>query len=408
MVPVSTRWAQLKQRIFLRKVPHAIFSWRYCLPGQPAYVKAHRKVFLNTWPSKPRSWWVLVAVYSYLLWFAYQGWRQVWVAWSKHSSALLRSSQISKFRQLGDLLSLAFLQTTPPFYYYLFRLNRYPARQWLRFVYSHELPHWHLTFSPAISGQSADLMSDKDAFAKAMSKCRIPAIDGVLVKPGEPLEMAQVFQRRSLFFKPQRGSQKQGCMVLHYDAAADEYGLEAQEGRLTAPDKILACLRDIVDSTPYLIQPLLENHPQLLEAVPCEQLLTFRVVTICQQEVPKVVSCLLEWSEEPHAKVVYPITFNVTSGHLSLVPIPNLQDNAHQVVQPILLRDSLPIGRELAQTAEAAHQAFPDIFAIGWDLVWTPSGVHVLEGNINWGVDAHQLQEPTLIEYYADRVTRTM
>ncbi len=56
--------------------------------------------------------------------------------------------------------------------------------------------------------------------------------------------------------------------------------------------------------------------------------------------------------------------------------------------------------QELENTALQAHANFPDLFSIGWDLTVTPEGVKLIEGNINWAVNAPQMNEPALMPEY--------
>jgi hypothetical protein len=405
MAAVSVFWLQLKQRILLRQVPHAVLSWRYLLPRQPGYVRAHQYVFLNAWQGLPRVGWIAIALYSYLLWFLYQSWRQIWRSWHKCSAACARQVKVSRFKQLGHLMYLAFLQTTPPAFYYRYQLYRLPKEQWLKYVYTHELPHWHLAFSPAISEQSATLMSDKHAFAQSMGEQGLPVVDDVVIDARGPLQESIVFQRRGLFFKPVRGSQKQGCVGLHYDDGLDQYRLDLESGPVTQASDILKRLKDLIGATPYLVQPMLANHPQLLAAVPCQHLITFRVVTVMRDDTCKVISAILEWPLQAHDKVIYPIVLDMATGALLDEPLPVFQQEQAARERPVLRQTSLPIFKEMAQIVQAAHASFPDIFTIGWDLVWTPTGLKLLEGNINWGVDSHQLHRPVLIEHYVNKIS---
>ena len=41
---------------------------------------------------------------------------------------------------------------------------------------------------------------------------------------------------------------------------------------------------------------------------------------------------------------------------------------------------------ELAALAVRAHALFPDVFSVGWDVVYTTEGFRLLEGNTSWGM----------------------
>ena len=286
------RLQKIKQFI-RRPVPYAILSWRYLLPGQNEAVCIHKKVFLYAWPDKPRIIWFVIALFSYTKWLAFQGWIKLWKVWKKRSPVLQEKYGISHNKQFFDLLKLVFLQTTPPGFYYRYRLYRYTTLEWLNFIYTHELPNWHRVMSPDLSPKTANLLSDKAAFAQEMQKQGLPVIDGIVIRKGSRLTQGQLFQQTSLFLKPLCGSRKIGAYELEYHSSTDSYSLFVDEDNtIDSRGEIISFFQSLTEKQDYLIQPLLLNHPDMQRLSEFHSLITFRVITVWSgnKALPNVVN----------------------------------------------------------------------------------------------------------------------
>lgn len=394
---MSRRWRLIYRRIIARQVPHAILSWRYLLPRQSRMVHLHRKTFLQAWADYPRWVWCLIALYSFTVWYLFHAWRQVFRVWRRQSASLQKQQGISRNKQLYALLGLALLHSTPPHFYYQYRLYRYPERDWLNFVYTHELPHWHRVLSPNISARSQHLMSHKHDFAREMSRLGLSVVETAqLVKPGDDVQDTLLFSRSSWFLKPQQGSRKEGCFALHYLPETNCYRLEG-EGVQGCADQaeIKTLLHRHLRVQPYLIQPLLENHPELSERCQTTTLATIRLITVMQAGRPKAVSAILEVPLPDSFDVVFIIAIALESGVLKDMSdtYRASSDERRELIQQ-LAGFQLPDWQRVVDVAEQAHQSFTDIYSIGWDLALTPQGVQLIEGNINWAVAPHQLLGP--------------
>ena len=385
---------KLYQRIIKRQIPHAILSWRYFLPKQNYMVHLHRQTFLSAWSGYPRIIWFLIACYSYSVWYLFYSWHQVYRTWKKNHKALLDREDISSWKQLKGLLCLSLLNTTPPNFYYQYHLYRRPEREWLNFIYTHELPHWHTMMSPHISSRSQDLMSHKRTFAIEMIKHGIPAIASQYnLEKGDKLTNEQLFCQQSLFLKPDRGSRKEGCYALHYHPENHSYSLEG-----SAIDKKLTRkgIKDIIEKQTltqrYLIQALLENHPLISARCECKQLITIRLITILKANKPRVISAILELPVPGDFEYIMPIIIELDTGILSNMSGQHvrLDKQIEQRVQS-LSGFELPLWHQLLRVALTAHLQFTDVHSIGWDLAITPEGIRLIEGNLNWAVASHQL-----------------
>lgn len=386
-------WQKIHQRIIKRQVPHAILSWRYLLPKQNRMVHLHRKTFLSAWADYPRILWCLIALYSYTTWYLYYAWRQVYLTWKNRSKVLFNEQGISPWQQLKNLTALALLHSIPPHFYYQYQLHRFPEREWLNFIYTHELPHWHHMMSPNICARSQHLMSHKHDFSLEMKRLGLPTIPSVLhVKRGRITEQ-QLFNRQSLFLKPECGSRKEGCYALSYHAETEQYRLQGDnvdEGLTQV--QIQAIIGQVASKQHYLIQPLLENHPLITDRCQCDELVTLRLITKLNEGKPKIVSAILEVPVMASFNQIIPIGIELETGTLLDMSEQYLYlDKDAQQLISLLANFNLPLWPDVVSIAEQAHCHFTDINSIGWDLAITPLGVKLIEGNINWGVAPHQL-----------------
>ena len=396
-------WQQFSQQVLKRKIPHAIFSWRYLMPGQSDAVKLHRKVFLNAWPQLPRYVWCLIALYSYSLWYFFYAWQAIYSVWKKNSEALCQDARVSRGKQLADLFLLAFLHSSPPQFYYYYRLYCYAECDWLNFVYTHELPHWHNIMSPCMGKRSVQLMAHKHEFAIEMAKHGMPVvITKQFVKAGETLSDDEIFSTQSIFLKPEHGSRKTGCYELEYNHRNKQYRLNNEDGN-ACYDKntIRSKINKSINEQNYLIQPLLYNHPELEKRCGCKPLITVRLITAVVENTTRVVSGVLEVPTCSGFNQVFSITIDIANGALKAFPrhIRPATDERQESLRK-LIGFQLPHWDEVISTAKLAHKQLMDIATIGWDLAITEKGVKLLEGNINWGVAAHQMEDSTLIKQF--------
>ena len=394
---IANRWRGFDGRILRRNAPHAVLSWRYFLPGQGRNVDLHRKAFLEAWSRSPRFIWAIVAVYSYGLWYLYQAWRQVLSAWWNREPGLDERIGLSGLRQLSGLVVLAYGHATPPSYYYRYGLHGLPESRWLDFVFTHELPHWHRALSPELGERSGRLMAHKHAFALEMESMGLPAVETrLLMRRGASIPEG-LFGGQSLFLKPESGSRKQGCFELRHDPSDGSYALVGRES-ISGEGNILAALMGLAGRQDYIAQPLLENHPELARRCGAKRLATIRLVTLRGPRRGKSIRACLEIPIAGGADRILPMVIDVGTGILSRLEADSGKAPADlRRVLDALEGFRVPLWQDVVATAEAAHGAFRDLYAVGWDLAVTDQGVMLLEGNINWAVMIHQISGRPLL-----------
>ncbi|MCK9372314.1 MAG: hypothetical protein M0P91_03895 [Sulfuricurvum sp.] len=396
------RWHQFVRLVLKRQVPHAVLSWRYLLPNQNPSIGLHKKVFLEAWSNLPRTVWWLIAFCSYTLWLCFYGWKYLWSVWHKSSPILSQKIGVSRSRQLFDLWRLTFLYTTPPRFYYAYQLYNYTALEWFDFIYTHELPHWHRTFSPDVTPRTIQLLTDKALFAQEMVQRNLPAISGVVLTKASEISEEKLFNQTSHFLKPLRGSRKEGCYKLEYDSLCDTYILETSEIQILYSKKeILEFITTLVVQQDYLMQPLLKNHPDLQLFSPFDVLITIRLITVLLKNRATAISAVLELPVDSYSNRVHAVSVDIQHGVLGELKEPNRTTKEKRVEElKQLSGQSIVYWQEVVKVAKEAHNSFPDLVSIGWDLAITPKGVMLIEGNINWGVEVHQMNGPDLMPYY--------
>jgi len=387
------RWRRVLKHIIQRRQPYALMSWHFLRPNPRRSVRLHRRVFLGAWPGRPRWQWALLTIYSLLTWFFFFSWLQIYSCMKNKSRKLSGESGVASSRQLADLLVLALLHGIPPGNYYLYRLYESPRKQWLDYVYTHELPHWHLVLSARdTQPQTLQVITDKKVFAEQMARCGVATVETFcFIGQGERAECRDLLCKQSLFFKPNTGSRGEGCFTLSYQEKIDTYALSDRES-LTSDAAILDEINCRLQRHDYLVQPLISNHQQIRNLCGTSELVTLRLVTGIIQGKPTALFASLEISKADDSNTWNILGLNLQTGKLANTRHAELAETID------LHGETLPFWQQAVAICERAQRACSDLLTVGWDVVFTPTGVKLLEGNINWGVAAHQIppNEPLL------------
>jgi len=392
----AKRWMQVKTQILKCRIPHTVMSWRFLLPNQSRAVQLHRKVFLGAWPSLPRWQWALIALYSAVTWLLFFSWQQVYFCMKNRRRKVSEEFSIPVGQQLFDLLVLTLLHGIPPRYYYLYSLHQRPRKQWLDFIYDHELPHWHQVLSAGVSEKTLHLMRDKKAFAEFMTRQGIAAIQTCdFFGRGGQIDATHIFQQQSVYLKPNSGSRGEGNVVLSFNAETGLYQLLTDE-IIEIQDEIIAEINRRVGEQDYLLQPLLQNHEQIGELCDSSKLVVLRLITGVIKGKTNALFAKLEIPCTDDKKGCWAFAIDLATGQLS-----NWHEQEHEEFQKLKQRldgKTLPFWQEAVDICQKSHTHFLDLPTIGWDVVFTDSGVKLLEGNINWGIAGHQFlsDEPLL------------
>lgn len=380
MLDLKRPWSILKSRVLLRKIPHTLVSWRFVLPCSGS-IGLHRRVFLGAWVELPRPVYALVVLYSLTLWFGYQGWSQLIRAYRIHANRIAEEYGVGGLKQLGHLC-VAVGRGIPPSRYYGMQLYGLPMAGWWDYVFDHELPHWHKVMQDVPATRYTQrLLTDKLYFARELSAHNLPCVPTVLAfRQGDDAPRFESLLQRDLFLKPVSGARAEGCFALHFNAVTGGYQLRHGEVLIVDEARARAMMATSFSAREYLVQPLLRNEAQLeaqlvrATGALSERISTLRIVTSSGASGIGLHSANLERSAADYQRwKLYPV--DIASGRVEV--------EKHLI--------SLPFWFEIVQLVRSAHSICADQLTIGWDVAMTDDGPRLLEGNINWGVQAHQV-----------------
>jgi len=285
------------------------------------------------------------------------------------------------------LVGLALLHAIPAYAYYEFTLFCRPREQWLEYIYPHESAQWHLVHSLGVSERTLHYMRDKKAFSEMMASLSIASVETFdFLCKGEPVVAERLFSGSSCFLKPNCGSQAKGAYILSFDEVSGKYALIGK-GSTESNEKILAFMNNQIQQYDYLVQPLLQNHPEIT-ALYGQKLVVLRLVTGVIRGKSGAIFARLEVPslDEPDSCLFLDV--DVSSGRILR------EGDESDAEYANLIRKAggkeLRFWKDAVDIATRAHASFSDLSSIGWDIAMTPSGVRLLEGNFCWGVDAHQ------------------
>lgn len=388
------RYLYSSRIILSRAFLHSLVSWRFIFPSRNLTVRMHRAVFLYAFADRPIPIRLFIFFYSYLSWLFYHGWRQVRVSFVHNSHYVYEEYGVSRGRQLLDLFRLAYLHGITPRSYYSYKLFRLNRKKWFDFIYPQELPQWHFFMSPAIGQNSRRILVDKGAFEQFMLSAGLPVPQSVArFRRGQRVNERDVLLESSHFFKPVQGNNSRGCFTLEFLGHSKYKIKEENSNKMVFEDSVVEYINRRLLDQDYLMQALIENHSALTALTGVERLVTLRVISVClSDELPEVVSALLEIPANAEGPGWWIVAIDCDSGCL-------LRDEDHWFRAPSeysdllarLVGQAVPEWKKLVEICIAAHQLCPDVFSVGWDAVITNEGVFLLEGNINWQVDTHQL-----------------
>jgi hypothetical protein len=282
----------------------------------------------------------------------------------------------------------------------------YPAKQWLDFVYTHELPHWHLVLSlQSASRSSSVLLSDKHQFAQQLAAYGLATIPTQMLLPaGATPTQSLLFSQQAWFIKPNIGNASLGCMTLLFSGKSSNSSQTYQlrdflSGKLLAEGQ--QAIQDLIaqrqQNQNLLMQECLENHQCIADLIGQRDQMTIRVITARVASGYKSVCALVEIPLQQDQSHYLMIAVDCKNGNL--LPINKnhlLNKNQWSEEATDLLNKlrivTLPRWDEVVDVCCQAHKQFADILTIGWDVVIATQGVLLVEGNSNWAVAAHQIQ----------------
>mgnify|MGYP002780532605 CR=1 FL=1 len=168
---------------------------------------------------------------------------------------------------------------------------------------------------------------------------------------------------------------------------------------LTGPE-LIAHLRALSRSAPYVLQVRLANHPHIAPLAPAT-LCTVRVVTHrTAGGAPEHLVSLFRmaggaFAADNFARHGLASPVDAATGELRPAVLKDLHQTMvehthHPVFGSPIAGVRLPEWERVVELALRAHRVFHDFPSVGWDVAITPDGPVLIEGNYNWCVDLLQ------------------
>jgi hypothetical protein len=391
-------------RYFLRRaLPHGIVSWRYLLPHPSPKVRIHRQLWLMGRDRRiPLSLFLLIELLLWLRWVTFACWRRSWRAVQRRGGELGEREGIGKVTLMLRVLTMGLCHCIPPGEVFAFGLYRRTSKQdvW-DYVFSHEVPAFHRWRSAKLGEYSASLalVQDKSGLTDLLATQGIPMAPVLVVIPrGTPFDPAPWLQNAPrLFCKPRHGSGSRDAFVIERREDGEMPAIFAVYNGMKAQPASLDSVRKAIDNDDFLVQPVMGNHPLFAPLSPTDDAVTLRIIT--EQHPASGARCYSATLEIPNQEVGGGcchtiLLIDLLSGLIRPFPVQRLPAPAkarHDVALARLGDCVVPFWDEIRKSAMAAHGQLPELYAIAWDYVITPTGPCMLEGNSGWGATTPQI-----------------
>lgn len=364
----------------------------------------------------PLSLWIVLQAWLALRWRLLHARREVRRAVGVYGAAVQIDEGIPVARQERVILGLARRYCIHPVDAYMFRLYRNPDRA-LDYVYDVETGGMHILANGESRLSDHDALMDKLGFAERMASMGLPVVPTLTLleelSSNSLKGLAQLAANcpSGVFIKARRGSQAKGALVV---VGGPEVG--TLRGRmltgqtLQGPDAVALALAALCREDAALVQPCLGTNPALNTGAKDASVL--RTITRrhpsggghemlnAHLRLPVALPRGPFWSgpDEVVLRVdceTGRISLGVNSA-LALLPETRVIEEA--TLDQLGLAPSLPSWDIVRDASLAAHDAYPQLWAIAWDWLIPPGGPRLLEGNVIWGMRRPQLMEGGMID----------
>lgn len=218
---------------------------------------------------------------------------------------------------------------------------------------------------------------------------RLYAADGGPTDVRQLMDLLGERRPQKVFVKPTDGLGGYGIHVFHPD---ERGGYRTREGGLLDEDFLARIGRE----RDYLLQPGLEQDPQLSEIYP-HSVNTFRVLTENRGPEPRVLCATLrigrcgrEVDNSAQDNIVLPL--DIATGQTGAVAITETGERFDRHPDTGFRFAGARIRRwdEVCTFTAAAARRLPQFTYLGWDIALTREGPLAIETNLDFGLDHYQ------------------
>ncbi len=389
---------------WVKALSGSAFLWTFLPETGSAANFVHRCFRREVWrEAGPRG--VLRLGAGLLLWAPALAVLAAFCTW-RRGAAVRASTGKGVARQLLEQVGLAVRHAILPPWYYMFDLydpalraraaeyvNRFETKSALYvFIRKYEAP----TGSP----RTTSFLRDKAAFADWCRAHDVAAAPALPVPEDGRLDLARVpaFQKTGLFAKPRSGAGGRGAERW---TSRGDGRYEGSGGRVLAEDALCAHLGALARRKPYVVRPLVENHPELAD-LSSGALNTMRIYTARNErggfEATHAVYRMAQGRDAVvdnfHAGGIA-ARVDLETGELGLATDMGLTRRSawlerHPLTGARISGRRLPYWKEAVELARRAHAAFADQAIVGWDVALLVDGPQLIEGNKSPDLDIVQ------------------
>ncbi|QYM80346.1 hypothetical protein K0B96_06970 [Horticoccus luteus] len=316
----------------------------------------------------------------------------------RYSAHVRRTHGISARHQFADLCYGVWRHNTFPRHYYWRKLFLLPNRSaWLANLEHRQVNDLVTDLNRALP---VHRIADKFAFYQHCLATGLPTPPVLAAwRHGErcdsPADTGDRLPAQDLFAKPIADYGSVGTLAFRYDAQRHAYHSEA--GVLDSA-ALLEYLRQRSLGTGYILQPRLVNGGVWADYGD-RDLCNLRIVTgRFPDGEPQLISSFLRLPSSHttfgHDRHVLLSAVDVATGTLGpgvFREITKGSFDVHPDTGACITGRVLPGWAAMAELTLRAHRTLPWMPFIGWDVVETSAGLHLLEANAFWGADAAQL-----------------
>ncbi|WP_321325285.1 sugar-transfer associated ATP-grasp domain-containing protein [uncultured Parasphingorhabdus sp.] len=392
-------WAKLcgvlRRELWRRNIPHGMISWRYLFASSPQ-LAAHREIFWTALPGLPKPLYLILEIILWLKWATLYGWLALFRVLRRYGGLVRDERGIPVYRQFFRLVRLSIGACMPPADVYRFGLVEHPGCLW-NFVSDRHIAafhRWRNSRQP-ISSHEYSRLGNKAVTTGILLSRGIPMAPILAtVSSTASLDFLDALNaHRHLFCKSRSGNRGLGA----FECWQTEQTIEGRmfEGE-ALPDQqsVIAAWESLLERDHALVQPALQNHPQLAPLVPDGRAITVRCITFQDGRDIAIMCASLEIpaerkpSDRPDTYVILPV--DADSGLVQPLagnlPLPEpVRQSQRDMLKAIGGPRPLPDWQALIGHSLSAHGAFSEFWAIAWDWVLTPDGPILLEGNTGFG-----------------------
>jgi len=380
----------LLKQLKINKQPRFILHPHYIRPNLTGPLALHRTLFFLSCKHPAHC---ILNLYTYIRWVSITAWMLSYKATLKNH----KKTKQSKFSLFFSLLKLTLNHGIAPRYYFKYELDKpQNKKQAFTYFYNTQLPYFHDHTNQNFPNykQAAQLTGDKQAFALALDKIGLPAVQGQIYKTQYLCNHPSIlYAKKTRFCKPNLGSRSCDAFLIMYDEKTTLYHIKP----ITHPDihdtKAISTYLDQVFSRhdTLLIQDFIEDHPDVQAISHQEPTTTVRIITEKSDAQPGTPSQLLylqlELPQEKQEQQFYNI-LPLALDSLDIDPVFKLNNkNTPTKPYPVIPETLKKELKHAIAICLEAHTALLAVRSVSFDVIISSTGPVILEANYNWSIE---------------------